>query len=173
MGGGCHYFMCTVHSASMTSYGCTQWAAGAYFYSLWLFTETQLRINNSILIRYHIVWLLVVIFSRRATREAMYYFPSDKKSRKEREDVCGRIKLPKDPLLFLSTLALMPFSRPQLHGRIPHISILFSELSIQSCVVVKITTGSSSSSPSATILRHHPGNTCTDKKMYNLKMYNL
>jgi len=53
---------------------------------------------------------LVVIFSRRATREAMYDFPSDKKRRKEREDVCGRIKLPKDQLLFLSTLALMPLS---------------------------------------------------------------
>ncbi len=35
-----------------------------------------------------------------------------------------------------------------------HISILFSELSILSCVVVKIATGSTSSSPSATILRH-------------------
>ncbi len=35
-----------------------------------------------------------------------------------------------------------------------HISILFSELSIPSCVVVKIASGNASSSPSATILRH-------------------
>ncbi len=66
--------------------------------------------ENKMLIRYHIVWLLVVIFSRRATREAMLDFPSDKKRRKEWEDASGRIKLPKDLLLFLSTLALMPLS---------------------------------------------------------------
>ncbi len=39
-----------------------------------LFTTTQLQIHNSenkILIQYHIVRLLVVIFSRRATKEAM------------------------------------------------------------------------------------------------------
>ncbi len=35
-----------------------------------------------------------------------------------------------------------------------HISILFSELCIPSCVVVKIATGSASSALSATILRH-------------------
>ncbi len=98
--------MCTVHSASMTSNGCTQWATGAYFYSLWLFTESQLRIHNSenkILIRYHIVWHLVVIFSRRATREAMQDFPSDKKRTNEWVDAWGWIQLPKDTLLFRST----------------------------------------------------------------------
>ncbi len=60
-----------------------------------------------ILIRYHIVWLLVVILSRRTTREAMQDFPSDKKRRKEWEDTCGPIHLPKDMLIFLSTLALI------------------------------------------------------------------
>ncbi len=62
--------MCTVHSASMTSLR----------ELLALFTQTQLRIHNpenTILIRYD-VWLLVVIFSQRPTREA-----SDKKRRKE------------------------------------------------------------------------------------------
>ncbi len=43
--GGHHYFMCTVHSASMRSNGCTQWATCAYFYSLWLFTETTQKIK--------------------------------------------------------------------------------------------------------------------------------
>ncbi len=38
------------------------------------------------------------------------HFPSNKKRRKEWEDASGRIKLPKDPLLFLSTLALMSLS---------------------------------------------------------------
>ncbi len=231
--GGHHYFMCTVYSALMTSNGCTRWATGAYFYGLWLFTATQLRIHNSenkILIRYHIVWLLVVIFSQRATREAMQdCFPRDNRRRKAWEDACGQIKLHKNPLLFLSSLALMPLSllvdhsywkslqttetrdarcyllgckytdathdaRPleflsadfpryqrrldSLWGKIDstafglnlylypsppvssfsscghHISILFSELSISRCVVVKIATGSASSSLSATILRH-------------------
>ncbi len=36
--------------------------------------------------------------------------PSDKKRRKEWEDACGRINLPKDPLLFLRTSALVPLS---------------------------------------------------------------
>ncbi len=179
MGGGRHYFMCTLHSVSMMSNGCTQWATGAYFYSLWFFTETQLRIHNlenKILIQYHIVWHLVVIFSQRATRE----------------------DFPKDPLLFLSTLALMPLSLlvehsywkslqtaleeflsmdltcyqrrldslwekksivqhigvQYMYSTCPsppvssfgscghHISILFSQLSIPSCIVVKIATGS-------------------------------
>ncbi len=40
----------------------------------------------------------------------MLDFPSDKKRRKEWEDASGRIKLPKDLFLFLSTLALMPLS---------------------------------------------------------------
>ncbi len=80
----------------------------AYFYSLWLLPKHNSEYK--ILIQYHIVWLLVVIFSQRATREAMKDFPSDKKRRKKWEDACGRIKLPKDPLLFLSTLALMPLS---------------------------------------------------------------
>ncbi len=40
-----------------------------------------------------------------------------------------------------------------------HISILFFELSILSCVVVKIAAGSVSSSPSATILRHYKNDT--------------
>ncbi len=81
---------------------------------------SQLRIHNSekkILIQYHIVWLLVVIFSGRATREAMQDFPSDKKRRKEWEDACGRIKLSKNPLLFslhFSPDAFESFSRPQL-----------------------------------------------------------
>ncbi len=40
-----------------------------------------------------------------------------------------------------------------------HISILFSQLSIPRCVVVKIATGSASCSPSATILRHQNNGT--------------
>ncbi len=49
--------------------------------------------ENKILMRYHIVWLL-------ATREAMQDFPSNTKRRKEWEDACGQIKLPK-VLLFI------------------------------------------------------------------------
>jgi len=57
------------------------------------------------------VWLFIVIFSRRATRAIRSDTKrSDKKRRKEWEDVCGRIKLPKNPLIFLSTLALMPLN---------------------------------------------------------------
>ncbi len=37
----------------------------------------------------------------------MQDFPSDKKRRKEWEDACGRINLPKDMLIFLFTLALI------------------------------------------------------------------
>ncbi len=59
--------------------------------------------ENKILIRYHIVWLL-------ATREAMQDFPSNTKKRKEWEDACGQIKLPKVPLLFSPLLVLMPLS---------------------------------------------------------------
>ncbi len=50
-----HYFMCTVHSASMTSNGCTLWATGAFYRN---------NSENKILIRYHIVCFLFVIFSR-------------------------------------------------------------------------------------------------------------
>ncbi len=42
--------------------------------------------ENKILIRYHMVWLLVEIFSQRATREAMSDFPSDKKGKKMHVD---------------------------------------------------------------------------------------
>jgi len=47
----------------------------------------------------------------------LHCFPSDKKRRKEWEDACGRIKLPKDPLIFslpFSPDAFESFNRPRL-----------------------------------------------------------
>ncbi len=64
--------MCTVHSASMTSLGELLALISIAFDFL-----PKHNSENKTLIRYHIVWLLVVIFSRRATREAMQDFPSD------------------------------------------------------------------------------------------------
>uniref|UniRef100_A0A672L888 THAP-type domain-containing protein n=1 Tax=Sinocyclocheilus grahami TaxID=75366 RepID=A0A672L888_SINGR len=48
---------------------------------------------------------------------SLHSFPSDKKRRKEWEDACGRIQLPKDPRLcsrHFSPDAFEAFSRPQL-----------------------------------------------------------
>ncbi len=45
-----------------------------------------------------------------------HYFPSDNMRRKEWENTCGLIQLPKDPSFFLSTLALMPLSLLVDHG---------------------------------------------------------
>ncbi len=51
-------------------------------------------------------------------------------------------------------LYLYPFPPVSSFGSCGHHISFFSELSIPSCIVVKIATGSVSSSPSATILRH-------------------
>ncbi len=113
--GGAPLFMCTVHSASMTSYGCSREL-------LALFTATQLWIHsseNKILIRYHIVWLLVVIFSWRCNKRSyvrLHCFLSDKKRRKEWEDARGRINFLKTRFFFLPTLALMPLSLLEDHS---------------------------------------------------------
>ncbi len=40
----------------------------------------------------------------------LHCFPINNRRRKEWENACGRIKLPKEPLFFLSTLALMPLN---------------------------------------------------------------
>jgi len=114
--GGHHFFMCTAHSASKISNGCT-------CELLALFTATQLRTHsseNKILIWYHIVWILVVIFSRSCNKRSnvrLRCFPIDKKMRKEWEDACGWMRLPKDSLIFslhFSPDAFEYFSRPQL-----------------------------------------------------------
>ncbi len=81
-----------------------------------LFTATQLRIHsseNKILIRYHIVWLLVVIFSQSCNKRSnarLHCFPSDKKRRKQWEGACGWINFQKTRCFFLTTLALMLLS---------------------------------------------------------------
>ncbi len=70
--------MCTVHSASMTSLSELLALISVAFGFL-----SKHNSENKTLIRCHSVRLLVVIFSRSATREAMQDFPSDKKRRKE------------------------------------------------------------------------------------------
>ncbi len=86
------------------------------------FTATQLSIHsseNKIVIRYHIVWLLVVIFSRRCNKRSyvrLHCFLSDKKRRKEWEDARGRINFLKTRFFFLPTLALMPLSLLEDHS---------------------------------------------------------
>ncbi len=69
--------------------------------------------ENKILIRYHIVWLLVVIFSRSCNKRSnarLHCFPSDKKRRKQWEGACGWINFQKTRCFFLTTLALMLLS---------------------------------------------------------------